>query len=143
MNLGNMTFDNGILHLANWMGNVIMPTIAAAFIIIAILQFSKGQEFSHSMYGALACLLVSGLTRAFETFASQAAWNNPDLYWISITDPDRLGSECHFACVRSVPGRRNGVAFGNLLAGSSHQRLAAPLCNGGSVPDGFRPASSG
>jgi hypothetical protein len=66
------------------LGNVIMPTVAAAFIIIAILQFSKGQEFSHSMYGALACLLVSGLTRAFETFASQAAWNNPDLYWISI-----------------------------------------------------------
>ena len=53
MNLGNMTFDNGILHLANWMGNVIMPTIAAAFIIIAILQFSKGREFSHSMYGEI------------------------------------------------------------------------------------------
>src|SRR5215472_7413465 len=84
MNLGNMYFDNGILHLANWMGNVIMPTLAAVFIIIAILQFSKGQEFSHSMYGALACLLVSGLTRAFETFASQAAWNNPDVYWIAI-----------------------------------------------------------
>src|SRR5271165_2141642 len=84
MNLGNMFFDNGILHLANWLGNVIMPTIAAVFIIIAILQFSKGQEFSHSMYGALACLLVSGLTRAFETFASQAGWNNPDLYWVSI-----------------------------------------------------------
>lgn len=84
MNLGNMSFDNGILHLANWMGNVIMPTLAAAFIIIAILQFSKGQDFSHGMYGALACLLVSGLARAFETFASQAAWNSPDLYWITV-----------------------------------------------------------
>ena len=62
--------------LANWLGNVIMPTLTAAFIIFAILEFSKGREFSHSMYGALACLLVSGLTRAFETFASQAAWNN-------------------------------------------------------------------
>jgi hypothetical protein len=79
-----MSFDNGILHLANWMGNVIMPTLAAVFIIIAILQFSKSQEFSHSTYGALACLLVSGLTRAFETFASQSMWNDPDLYWISI-----------------------------------------------------------
>lgn len=84
MNLGNMTFDNGILHLANWMGNVIMPTLAAVFIIIAVLQFSRSQEFSHSMYGALTCLLVSGLTRAFEAFASQSAWNDPDLYWISI-----------------------------------------------------------
>jgi hypothetical protein len=84
MNLNAMTFDHGILNLANWVGNVIMPTLAAVFIIIAILQFSKGQEFAHSMYGALAALMISGLTRAFETFASQAAWNNPDLYWLSI-----------------------------------------------------------
>ena len=84
MNLSQMSFDNGILHLANWVGNVIMPTIAAVFIIIAIIQFSKGQEFSHAMYGALACLLVSGLTRAFETFASQRAWNNPDVYWVAL-----------------------------------------------------------
>ena len=84
MNLGNMSFDHGMLNLANWLGNVIMPTLAAAFIIIAILLFSKGREFSRSMYGALACLMVSGLTRAFETFASQGAWNNPDLYWLSI-----------------------------------------------------------
>jgi len=84
MNLAGMSFDHGILNLANWLGNVIMPTFAAVFIIIAILQFSKGQEFAHSMYGALASLMISGLTRAFETFASQAAWNNPDLYWLSI-----------------------------------------------------------
>ena len=84
MSLGNMSFDHGVLNLANWLGNVIMPTLAAAFIIIAILEFSKGREFSYSMYGALASLMVSGLTRAFETFASQGAWNNPDLYWLSI-----------------------------------------------------------
>jgi hypothetical protein len=85
MNFSQMSFDNGILHLANWVGNVIMPTIAVVFIIMAILQFSKGQEFSHSMYGALACLMVSGLTRALEKFASQAAWNNPDVYWMALT----------------------------------------------------------
>jgi len=80
-----MFFDHGVLNLANWMGNVIMPTLAGLFIIIAILEFSKGGEFSHSLYGALACLLVSGLTRAFETFASQRAWNDPDLYWVALT----------------------------------------------------------
>ena len=84
MNFSQMSLDNGILHLANWLGNVIMPTIAAVFIIMAIVQFSKGQEFSHSMYGALACLMVSGLTRALETFASQRAWNNPDVYWVAL-----------------------------------------------------------
>jgi len=84
MNLTGMSFNHGILNLANWVGNVIMPTLAAVFIIISILQFSKGQEFAHSMYGALASLMISGLTRTLETFASQAAWNSPDLYWISI-----------------------------------------------------------
>jgi hypothetical protein len=84
VNLTSMSFDHGILNLANWLGNVIMPTLAAVFIIIAILEFSKGQEFAHSMYGALASLMISGLARAFETFTSQAAWNNPDLYWLSM-----------------------------------------------------------
>ncbi|HXX26931.1 MAG TPA: hypothetical protein VEI99_00635 [Terriglobales bacterium] len=85
MNLGNMSFDQGVLNLANWMGNVIMPSLAGLFIILAVIEFSKGREFSHSMYGAMACLLVSGLTRAFETFAGQRAWNDPDLYWIALT----------------------------------------------------------
>ena len=84
MNLAAMSFDQGFLNLANWLGNVIMPTLAAALLVTAILQFSKGQEFAHSMYAALACLMVSGLVRAFETFATQAAWNNPDLYWLSL-----------------------------------------------------------
>ena len=121
MNLANMSFDNGILHLANWAGNVIMPTLAAVFIIIAILQFSKGQEFSHSMYGALTCLMVSGLTRAFETFASQAAWNNPDLYWMSHADADQLGRK------RDPAGVRGG-------------QVAARRCASGCSPSFIPPA---
>lgn len=84
MNLSQMSFDHGILNLANWVGNVIMPTLTAVFIIMAIIQFSKALEFSHAMYGALACLMVSGLTRTLETFASQRAWNNPDVYWMAL-----------------------------------------------------------
>ena len=37
MNFSQMSFDHGILHLANWVGNVIMPTMAALFIIMAII----------------------------------------------------------------------------------------------------------
>jgi hypothetical protein len=28
--------------------------------------------------------MVSGLTRAFETFASQRAWDNPDVFWMAV-----------------------------------------------------------
>src|SRR6266851_5491491 len=71
-----MSFENGILNLANWAGNVILPTLAGLFIAVAILQFSKSLDYSHALYGAFACLMVSGLTRALETFASQRAWND-------------------------------------------------------------------
>jgi len=79
-----MSFYNGILNLTNWTGNVVLPTLAALFIAIAILQFSKGATYSHALYGGFMCLMVSGLLRAFETFASQRNWNDPDLFWMAL-----------------------------------------------------------
>jgi hypothetical protein len=79
-----MSFFNGILNLANWSGNVILPTLAGLFIAIAIIQFSKGKEYTHAMYGGFMCLMASGLLRAFETFASQRAWNDPNLVWAAL-----------------------------------------------------------
>lgn len=79
-----MSLDNGLLHLANWAGNVVLPTLAALLIAMAIVQFSKGQESSHALYGAVSCLLISGFTRALESFASQRAWDDPDQYWVAL-----------------------------------------------------------
>jgi hypothetical protein len=79
-----MSFDNAILNLVNWVGNVIMPTLAAVFVITGVLEFSKGRDFSHSLYGVLGCLTISGLTRVLETFAGQQGFNSPDRYWMSI-----------------------------------------------------------
>ena len=79
-----MSFYNGILNLTNWAGNVILPTLAAVLFIVAILRFSRGQAYYQAMYGGFLCLMGSGLVRALETFASQRAWNDPNVYWISI-----------------------------------------------------------
>jgi hypothetical protein len=79
-----VNFANGLLNLTNWLGNVIMPTMSGLFSAAAIYRFSKAQPYSHFGYAALASLLCSGLLRALESFSSQAAWNNPDRYWISI-----------------------------------------------------------
>ena len=88
-----MSFYNGILNLTNWSANVILPTLAALFIAIAILQFSRGQSYAPALYGGFLCLLASGLLRAFETFASQRAWNDPDVYWIALVSlVDWLGN---------------------------------------------------
>jgi hypothetical protein len=79
-----MSFYNGLLNLTNWLGNVIMPTLAGLFFAGAIYRFSRGMPYQHLSYGGLAALMCSGLLRAMETFASQAAWNDPDRYWLSV-----------------------------------------------------------
>jgi len=79
-----VSFYNGILNLTNWTGNVILPTLAAVFFAIAILRFSRGHSYYQMMYGGFLCLMGSGLVRALETFASQRAWNDPNVYWIAL-----------------------------------------------------------
>ncbi len=76
-----MSFYNGILNLTNWLGNVIMPTMAGLLFAIAVVRYARGYTWSSSMWAAVTALCVSGLLRATETFASQLAWNDPDLIW--------------------------------------------------------------
>ena len=77
-------FENGLLNLTNWAGNVIMPTLAGLFLSGAIYKFSKAQAYSHLSWAAFAALMCSGLLRALEGFAQQAGANDPDRIWISL-----------------------------------------------------------
>jgi hypothetical protein len=79
-----MSFTNGILHLTNWAGNAVLPTLAGLFFAIAIVKFSRTEPYAAAMYGGLLCLMASGLLRTMETFASQRPWNDPDVYWVSL-----------------------------------------------------------
>jgi hypothetical protein len=79
-----VSLSNGLLHLTSWLGNVIMPTLAGLFAAAGVFHFSKGRNYQHFAYAAMASLMCSGLLRAMETFANQAAWDNPDRYWMSI-----------------------------------------------------------
>ncbi len=79
-----MSVYHGLLNLTNWTGNVIMPIMAGLFLVVTVLNFSRARETSRPMYAALLCLLVSGLLRAMETFATQRAWNDPDIYGVAI-----------------------------------------------------------
>lgn len=79
-----MSFTNGILNLTNWTANGILPTLAGLFFAIAVLKFARSAPHAASMYGGFLCLMASGLLRAMETFASQRAWNDPDVYWVSL-----------------------------------------------------------
>jgi len=53
-------FLTGITNLTNWFGNVIMPTLAGLFFVIAVLRFSRNAPFQYSMYAGFTALMVSG-----------------------------------------------------------------------------------
>jgi hypothetical protein len=77
-------FANGILNLTNWLGNVILPTLSGLFFAIAIIRFVGAGQHQRWIYGGFLCLMVSGIVRALEGFSSQQAFNDPDLYWMSL-----------------------------------------------------------
>ena len=132
MNLSQMSFDSGILHLANWVGNVIMPTMAAVFIIVAIIQFSKGQEFSHSMYGALACLGLRSDASARNVCLTEVL-EQPGCVLDSAGDPGQLGRKRDPARVRRVQVAIGALRMGMFspihpASGWMRHFLAAGLC---------------
>jgi hypothetical protein len=79
-----VSLDGGMLNLTNWVGNVIMPTLAGLFGAAAIYRFGKAHPWQHLAWAGLASLMCSGLLRALEGFSNQAAWNDPDRYWIAV-----------------------------------------------------------
>jgi hypothetical protein len=79
-----MSFENGILNLTNWIGNVILPTLSGLFFAIGLMRFMNSGQHQTWWWAGFLSLMVSGILRGLETFASQTAWNDPDLYWIAI-----------------------------------------------------------
>jgi len=69
MNPGS--FDQGLLSMTNWLGNAIMPVMAALILALGIYKFSKGLDFELQIWGCLAALSVSGLLRLAEVFVAQ------------------------------------------------------------------------
>ena len=65
------SFQSGLLNLANWVGNVVLPIGAGLILAYGIYQFSKGQELEPYVWGAMAALLGSGLLRLAEVISQQ------------------------------------------------------------------------
>jgi hypothetical protein len=81
-----MSFENGILNLTNWTGNVILPTLSGLFFAIGLIRFIGPGEHQRWMWAGFLSLMVSGILRGLETFASQQRWDDPDLYWYALTN---------------------------------------------------------
>ncbi len=76
--------ETGILNLTNWLGNVIMPTLAGLFFAAAIYTFSKGLHWSRYAHAGFASLMCSGILRLLESFSQAGSWNDPNTFWLAI-----------------------------------------------------------
>jgi hypothetical protein len=76
--------ENGLINLTNWLGNLLMPTLAGLFFAGAIWRFSKSMPYQHLSYAAFASLMCSGLLRLLESFSQQGAWDDPNRFWLSV-----------------------------------------------------------
>lgn len=132
-----MSFYNGILNLTNWAGNVIMPTLGALFIAIAVVQFARGQHqvYSTWAYGGILCLMVSGLLRAMEKFTGQLGWNDPNLYWNSILNVVDWSANVILPVYAGMHVALGAIQLGGLFTTYIHHQLnttrhflAALLC---------------
>jgi hypothetical protein len=76
--------ETGILNLTNWLGNVIMPTLAGLFFAAAIYTFTRGLHWPRFAHAGFAALMCSGILRLLESFSQTAAWNDPNRFWLAI-----------------------------------------------------------
>jgi len=129
-----VTFYNGILNLTNWMGNVIMPTLAGLFFALAVIRFARGWEYHQLMYAGFLALMASGLLRAMETFTSQRSWDDPDLVWNSLLNLVNWTANVILPLYGTLQLVQGALEFGGLghrlYPGSPWLRhfLAAGLC---------------
>lgn len=79
-----MSLDGAITNLADWGGNVIMPTLAGGFFSFAVYRYSKSGPFENYLYGGFASLMCSGILRAIEGFVQHAGATNADGYWMAL-----------------------------------------------------------
>jgi hypothetical protein len=120
-----MSFYNGLLNLTNWAGNVIMPTLGALFIALAVVQFARGYHHLYSTWawGGLMCLMVSGLLRAFEKFTGQLGWNDPNLFWNSLLNLVDWFANVILPVYAGMHVVIGALKFGDVIDRFSHHQL--------------------
>ena len=92
-------FLTGLTNFTNWSGNVIMPTLAGIFFVIAILRAARSAPFQYAMYAGLMSLMVSGILRGIETFSRVRAWNDPDQVWVTLLGLVNWSANVFLACL--------------------------------------------
>jgi hypothetical protein len=79
---GGGSLVNGLLHMTNYLGNLVLPVISALCVILALKAYMDHHNGGRYLIGALAALLASSFVRLAEEFASRST--GPDEYYTAL-----------------------------------------------------------
>lgn len=65
------SFLGGLQHLVQWMGNLILPTLAGLCVIIAIYEYSQRRDGERYFVAALLCLLGPACAQLVYSFVTR------------------------------------------------------------------------
>ena len=95
-----MSLSNGLLNLTNWLGNVIMPTLAGLFAATADLSFQQGPQLSALRLCGAGFADVFGLAASDGIIQQPGELEQPRPLLDIDSDAGELGRECPVAALR-------------------------------------------
>ena len=106
-----VNLSNGLLNLTNWLGNVIMPTMAGLFAAAAIYRFSKAQPYSTPRLRGTGFSDVLWVVARHGVLQQPSILEQPRPLLDLNPDASELGWERSSATVRGWPGCARGRAL--------------------------------
>ena len=61
--MNNGSFDGGLLNLTNWVGNAVMPVLAALILALGVYKYSRGYHIDPYIGGTMAALYTRAADR--------------------------------------------------------------------------------
>ena len=132
-------FDQGVMHLASWIGNAVLPVLAGLIVALGVVEFSLGRSAGRYFVGALAALMGSAFTSGRGSLLAEPGCG-PVLHGLAHANQCR--GKCPDAHVRGDSDRVSSAGLGRGVGEVVYVALDAPhICRNGRA-DGIGTAAA-
>jgi hypothetical protein len=113
--MGNGNFLTGLEGFAGWMGNLILPVIAAYCIVLALVAFGQRRDGGRYVVGAVICLLGPGLASLAKAFVTSTPTNSHDVYYNALLNLINWVGNVMMPTAASIYVIRGVLAMGGVM----------------------------
>ena len=129
----SVNLSNGLLNLTNWLGNVIMPTMAGLFAAAAIYRFSKASPVLTPGVRSAGFSDVLWALARHGVLQQPGELEQPRPLLDLCADAGELGGQCFVAALWRGPGGARGCALRRFTGAHDDRRGVGPQPHLGDV----------